>query len=182
MYTMDELNDKLLSELKAITEELGIKGASKLSKQDLIYKILDEQAIAKPKKADAKSEKTKEEGLYKPTHIKHPCTIWTGESHENAQWLLKYFRFLSNEYTYRYKKSHKSYTLYEKFTKLLKYIPKKGLTNFANCTRSPGIDYRNEKDTFLAYRKYLSFKWDNDKKPPKWGGRGQPKWYIKKDI
>ena len=127
-------------------------------------------------------EKTKEEGLYKPTHIKHPCTIWTGESHENAQWLLKYFRFLSNEYTYRYKKSHKSYTLYEKFTKLLKYIPKKGLTNFANCTRSPGIDYRNEKDTFLAYRKYLSFKWDNDKKPPKWGGRGQHKWYIKKDI
>ena len=41
---MDELNDKLLSELKNITEELGIKGASKLSKQDLIYKILDEQA------------------------------------------------------------------------------------------------------------------------------------------
>ena len=49
MYTMDELNDKLLSELKNITEELGIKGASKLSKQDLIYKILDEQAISKPK-------------------------------------------------------------------------------------------------------------------------------------
>ena len=49
MYTIEQLNDKLLSELKAITEELGIKGASKLSKQDLIYKILDEQAIAKPK-------------------------------------------------------------------------------------------------------------------------------------
>lgn len=54
MYTMDELNDKLLSELKNITEELGIKGASKLSKQDLIYKILDEQAISKPKKSAAK--------------------------------------------------------------------------------------------------------------------------------
>ena len=54
MYTMDELNDKLLSELKNITEELGIKGASKLSKQDLIYKILDEQAISKPKKSSAK--------------------------------------------------------------------------------------------------------------------------------
>ena len=58
MYTMDELNDKLLSELKNITEELGIKGASKLSKQDLIYKILDEQAISKPKKSsDKKSTK-----------------------------------------------------------------------------------------------------------------------------
>ncbi len=55
---MDELNDKLLSELKNITEELGIKGASKLSKQDLIYKILDEQAISKPKKSsDKKSTK-----------------------------------------------------------------------------------------------------------------------------
>ncbi len=54
MYTMDELNDKLLSELKNITEELGIKGASKLSKQDLIYKILDEQAISKPKKSSVK--------------------------------------------------------------------------------------------------------------------------------
>ena len=57
MYTMDELNDKLLSELKNITEELGIKGASKLSKQDLIYKILDEQAISKPKKSSAKKDK-----------------------------------------------------------------------------------------------------------------------------
>ena len=51
---MDELNDKLLSELKNITEELGIKGASKLSKQDLIYKILDEQAISTPKKSSSK--------------------------------------------------------------------------------------------------------------------------------
>ena len=54
---MDDLNDKLLSELKKITEELDIKGASKLSKQDLIYKILDEQAISKPKKS-AKESKT----------------------------------------------------------------------------------------------------------------------------
>ena len=51
---MDELNDKLLSELKNISEELKIKGASKLSKQDLIYKILDEQAIVKPKKVSKK--------------------------------------------------------------------------------------------------------------------------------
>ena len=60
MYTMDELNDKLLSELKGITDELGIKGASKLSKQDLIYKILDEQAITKPKKSATESEKIKD--------------------------------------------------------------------------------------------------------------------------
>jgi len=70
MYTMDELNDKLLSELKNITEELGIKGASKLSKQDLIYKILDEQAISKPKKGPDKSKRSnKSEKTEKPSRI-----------------------------------------------------------------------------------------------------------------
>ena len=59
---MDELNDKLLSELKEITEELSIKGVSKLSKQELIYKILDEQAITKPKKTTSKAVNKKEEG------------------------------------------------------------------------------------------------------------------------
>ena len=60
---MDELNDKLLSELKNITEELGIKGASKLSKQDLIYKILDEQAISKPKKGPDKSKRSNKSAI-----------------------------------------------------------------------------------------------------------------------
>ena len=63
---MDELNDKLLSELKNITEELGIKGASKLSKQDLIYKILDEQAISKPKKSSGKKSPKETKASDKP--------------------------------------------------------------------------------------------------------------------
>ena len=63
---MDELNDKLLSELKNITEELGIKGASKLSKQDLIYKILDEQAISKPKKSSDKKPTKETKSSDKP--------------------------------------------------------------------------------------------------------------------
>lgn len=46
MYTIDDLNVRLLSELKEIAEEMGIKNAKKLSKQDLVYKILDEQAVS----------------------------------------------------------------------------------------------------------------------------------------
>lgn len=45
MYTIDDLNVRLLSELKDIAEEMGIKNAKKLAKQDLIYKILDQQAV-----------------------------------------------------------------------------------------------------------------------------------------
>jgi transcription termination factor Rho len=46
MYTIDDLNVRLLSELKEIAEGMGIKNAKKLSKQDLVYKILDQQAVA----------------------------------------------------------------------------------------------------------------------------------------
>lgn len=48
MYTIDDLNVRLLSELKEIAEGMGVKNAKKLTKQELIYKILDEQAINPP--------------------------------------------------------------------------------------------------------------------------------------
>ncbi|MCC7245688.1 MAG: transcription termination factor Rho [Saprospiraceae bacterium] len=46
MYDILQLNDKLVSELREIAHRLGVKGAAKMTKQDLIYKILDEQALA----------------------------------------------------------------------------------------------------------------------------------------
>ncbi len=46
MYDILQLNDKLVPELKEIAAGLGIKGAGKFTKQDLIFKILDEQALA----------------------------------------------------------------------------------------------------------------------------------------
>jgi len=45
MYNIDELHVRLLSELKEIAEELGVKNFKKLAKKELIYKILDQQAI-----------------------------------------------------------------------------------------------------------------------------------------
>jgi transcription termination factor Rho len=55
MYTIDDLNVRLLSELKEIAEEMGVKNARKLSKQDIIYKILDQQAVAGESAAAKKS-------------------------------------------------------------------------------------------------------------------------------
>ncbi len=60
MYNIIQLNDKSLSELQAIAQELGIKKAESLKKEDLVYKILDEQAIAGATKKVA-ADKLKEE-------------------------------------------------------------------------------------------------------------------------
>jgi transcription termination factor Rho len=38
MYTIDDLDVKLLSELKEIAEGMGVKNARKLAKQELVYK------------------------------------------------------------------------------------------------------------------------------------------------
>ena len=54
MYDILQLNDMLLPELKDVAEKLKLKAIEKLNKQDLIYKILDQQAIVEGKAAVAK--------------------------------------------------------------------------------------------------------------------------------
>ncbi len=69
MYDISQLQQKLVAELRQIAQDLGIKGYHKLHKQDLIFKILDEQAnvkkkeefdIDKPKRASRVSRQKRE--------------------------------------------------------------------------------------------------------------------------
>ncbi|MDQ3277555.1 MAG: Rho termination factor N-terminal domain-containing protein, partial [Bacteroidota bacterium] len=46
MYDILQLNDMLLPELQDIAENLQIENYKKLPKQELVYKILDQQAVA----------------------------------------------------------------------------------------------------------------------------------------
>ena len=57
MYNIIQLREKELSELQEIANELGIKKTSSLEKDDLVYKILDEQAIAEAAKKSATTPK-----------------------------------------------------------------------------------------------------------------------------
>lgn len=59
MYTIDELKIRLLSELKDIAENLDVKNFKKLNKQDLIYAILDQQAITPDEKLPKSLRKSK---------------------------------------------------------------------------------------------------------------------------
>jgi transcription termination factor Rho len=65
MYDILELNKKLLPELKEIAKQLNVKKADVLRKQDLIYKILDEQAIMA---TEVKKTEKKLEIPYNPDH------------------------------------------------------------------------------------------------------------------
>lgn len=60
MYTIDTLNVMLISELKEIAEGMGIN-AKKLGKEELVYKILDKQAVTdeQPKKKEGEAPERK---------------------------------------------------------------------------------------------------------------------------
>ena len=70
MYNIEELRIRLLSELKEIAEELGVKNHKSLKKDELVYAILDLQAItpeqALPKKKPSIAE------VQEPTPEKTP--------------------------------------------------------------------------------------------------------------
>ena len=60
MYDILQLNDMLVPELKELAKSLGIKNLNRLSKQDIVYAILDRQALKvgsdskKPARSEAK--------------------------------------------------------------------------------------------------------------------------------
>ena len=50
---------------------------------------------------------------YRPTHANHPCTLWTGESVSNWNWLVEHGIEMCEEYTRRYRKVHKTQSVIE---------------------------------------------------------------------
>ncbi len=52
-YNIIELNEKLTTELRVLAKEMGIRRPDAYKKEELIYKILDEQAITETKKITA---------------------------------------------------------------------------------------------------------------------------------
>ncbi|HUR31876.1 MAG TPA: transcription termination factor Rho [Saprospiraceae bacterium] len=58
MYDILQLNDMLVPELRELAESLGVDGFKKLNKQELVYTILDHQALAGEKKKAANGSKS----------------------------------------------------------------------------------------------------------------------------
>ena len=79
MYSIDELELKLLSELKQIAEELNLKKFKTQSKQELIYSILDHQAqnpaeVENIKKRETAAEAAAVKANPSPTIVSEPVT------------------------------------------------------------------------------------------------------------
>lgn len=106
---------------------------------------------------------------YLPSHINHPCSIFTRASKDNFQYVLDYIKALSVENIVRYDKVHKSSLLLKwvEDNRHLLTFPKVGMTQFALAMP----DQYKTSDPVASYRAYYNaekrhlFKWTNRDKP-----------------
>jgi len=86
---------------------------------------------------------------YRLTHKNHRCAVWTRESSANYIWLLKLFHALSEEFTIRYNKVHKTFK--ERYP-VLSILPR----GFSEDVMTPFAlampDHCKHSDPVIAYR------------------------------
>jgi hypothetical protein len=110
---------------------------------------------------------------YAFTHVNHPCTVWTSKNIQNYKWHLSLMRELLNEYSHRYKKLHKSESVW---TWLNDNLPEniqnsESMTQFALAMPD---DCKIPNDPVASYRKYYInykqdiVKWEPHARMPSW--------------
>lgn len=118
---------------------------------------------------------SREDAIYKATHVNHPSAKWTRHSLENYKWLAALWLELMDEYTYRYGKHHSC----ERLIPYLKFAPNNiPIDNgFSAPWRAMPDDYKVDKSkkdyTVESYRAYYNgaknhmFKWKM-REAPSW--------------
>ena len=113
---------------------------------------------------------------YRPTHVKHPCTLWIGQSSANWDWLVALAAALNQEYKRRFGHTtdHKSWTVITQLEKPRSF-PQHHLTPFAQAMPEK---YRNPADTVAAYR---AFYIGEKASFATWKYSEQPAWFRLRD-
>ena len=106
-------------------------------------------------------------GPYKPTHAKHPCTIWAAASTGNYAWLVQLGIALSKEYTYRYRRVHKCQAVIESLRDAPPTVPAGPLAPFAQAMP----EECKAADAVLAYQTYYR---EHKSYIGVWTGRSRP--------
>lgn len=92
--------------------------------------------------------------IYAATHKHHPCTVWTASSFSNFKWLCIHGLSLCREYTYRYRRIHKSKQIISSLYALCRGVPKDERTPFAMAMP----DEFKTNCPVQAYRAYYKYK------------------------
>lgn len=141
------------------------------------HRILDGREIAGKSKTGRNVkryvlEDARDGILYQATHVNHPSAVWTRTSVENYLWLVEHTYALLEEYTHRYRKTHKC-------SELAYYLqsPPQNLRNYDMTPMPCAMDeqYIISDDPVTNYRNYYNV---GKKNLHSWTNRPQPEWII----
>ena len=107
-------------------------------------------------------------GPYKVTHKNHPSAVWARQSHGNYQWLYRHLEALSDEYTLRYGKVHKTW---REHAQALSETPEGIMCGKMVDPPQCMPDECKRRDPVLAYLVYYNVKadqWDAAGRPMTW--------------
>src|SRR5262245_37614842 len=89
---------------------------------------------------------------YRPTHLQHPCSLWTRASLANYRWLVKHAMALAQEFHYRFGKTHASAEVAAWCQAHEPALPDLGLTPFAQAMP----ESHRGPNPIAAYRSYYA--------------------------
>lgn len=116
---------------------------------------------------------TKAGTVHKGGYHNHPCTVWAGDTYQNAHWTWQWGLALCKEYTKRYGKTHFAEGQLRQLIKSLYLVPNGSLT--APAQAMP--DECKDLNPITAYRncirlkiieKPASFVWNRGTPAPAW--------------
>ena len=108
--------------------------------------------------------------MYKPGFVKHPCTLWCGNTIENFDWLCKLGLELCKEFTYRYEKIHDCEKVILDCIANRHVIPDGQMTVFA---KAMPVEFKKECP-IESYREYYR---KAKTHLATWKMRDEPPWY-----
>lgn len=116
---------------------------------------------------------------YKPlskAHHFHPSVLWAMESVNNYEWLCDHGLALANEYTKRYKKTHKSEAVIKWAAQQnMANMPKLGLTPIKIAIKKDTYALSHISDPVVIYRTYYVL---DKHKFAKWTAVDPPTWWA----
>lgn len=108
-------------------------------------------------------------GIYRPTHVKHPCSLWLTEKSTNVKWLYDHTVSMSGIYFHKSGRFHRSTTLLLTLSDISP-MSHEGHSQPPQCMP----DEFKHPDTVTAYRSYYRHKAAQFKM--RWTYNEKPKW------
>ena len=122
-------------------------------------------------------EYAEEQGLYKPVHQKHPCTLWAMETQANYSFAYSLYTSMLCEYHHRYGKWHGAGKHSIALHRGIVHIPEGPLTPHPQCF-SGHDDCKTDEDwPIVAYRAFYTVDKSGFARYNK--GRDKPFWMKK---